>query len=377
MRIHILGTRGYPSSYGGFETLVRHLAPFLVGRGHQVTVFDRRGARPSDGLAPHTRSVVVDGVRVLRSRGLHGTSSSTLTHGLHSAVVTARERPDVALVLNVANGFFLPALRVARVPVVLNVDGIEWERAKWNAAGKLAFRTGARATARWASVIVADSHSIADRWKRDFHRSSTFIPYGGDDNTPSQPGRLSEIGLTAGSYVLIVARLVPENNVEIMLEGAILSGLPVVVVGSGGDSETEQRIFARHNPPSVRTLGHISDQELLSTLWANCGAYLHGHSVGGTNPALVQAMGLGAPVIAFDTPYSREVLANERQLVPLQPEAIARRLQEVFESGRLRRAIIGSGHQRVSTVYNWRSVCSAYEATLKAATRRTERSDVP
>jgi glycosyltransferase involved in cell wall biosynthesis len=135
MRVHVLGTRGFPSSYGGFETLVRHLAPELVRRGHEVTVFDREPERAAAG-----REKVIDGVRVYSSRGLRGTTSSTLSHGLTSSLVTARERPHVALVMNVANGFFLPALRARGVPVVLNVDGIEWERDKWSATGKRVVR---------------------------------------------------------------------------------------------------------------------------------------------------------------------------------------------------------------------------------------------
>jgi hypothetical protein len=148
MRIHILGTRGYPSTYGGFETLVRHLAPYLVGHGHSVTVFDRDPDRRADGH--RVRSI--DGVRVYSSRGLAGTMSSTLSHGLTSSMVAAKERPDVVLAMNVANGFFLPVLRARRVPVVLNVDGIEWERGKWSPLGKQVFLTAARATARWADA---------------------------------------------------------------------------------------------------------------------------------------------------------------------------------------------------------------------------------
>jgi len=365
MRIHILGTRGFPSTYGGFETLVRHLAPDLVRRGHEVTVFDREPVRRPGG-----RERVIDGVRVYSSPGLSGTTSSTLSHGLTSSVITARERPQVALVMNVANGFFLPALRARGVPVVLNVDGIEWERDKWSPLGKRVFRAAAQATARWADFLIADSEAIADRWLAEFGRDSIFVPYGGDvPGGPPGPGRVTELGLTPGGYVLIVARLVPENNVSIMLEAAKLTGAPVVVVGSAGGSELELRIRAEHAPPKVHVLGHVSDQELLAALWAHCGVYLHGHSVGGTNPALVQAMGLGAPVLALDTVFNREVLDHDDMLVPARPDEVARRASELLRSAALRAHATRWGHKRVDEVYNWDAVCEGYEMALSKAAR--------
>jgi glycosyltransferase involved in cell wall biosynthesis len=364
MRIHILGTRGFPSTYGGFETLIRHLAPDLVRRGHEVTVFDREPA----GSAGRVR--MIDGVRVYSSPGLSGTTSSTLSHGLTSSVLTAREKPHVALVMNVANGFFLPALRARKVPVVLNVDGIEWERDKWSPLGKRVFKAAARATARWADYLIADSEAISARWLTEFDRESVFVPYGGDlPGGPPGTERVEQLGLTPGGYVLIVARLVPENNVTTMLDAAKRTGAPVVVVGSAGGNELEQQIRAEHNPPLVHALGHVSDQELLSALWAHCGVYLHGHSVGGTNPALVQAMGLGAPVLALHTQFNREVLASEEMVVPLDPEVIARRATALLRSPRLRADAANWGRRRVAEVYNWGAVCEGYETVLLKAAR--------
>jgi len=366
MRIHILGTRGYPSTYGGFETLVRHLAPYLVRRGHVVTVFDRDRDRCTDGH----RVRLINGIRVYSSRGLAGIRSSTLSHGLTSSVVAAKECPDVVLVMNVANGLFLPLFRARRVPVVFNVDGIEWERDKWSPLAKQVFLTGARATARWADVLIADSRVIAERWQQDYGRLSTFVPYGGDPQTePANSDRIVELGLKPGRYVLIVARLVPENNVTMMLHAAKASGAATVVVGSGGGTKLERSIYAQHDPPHVLILGHVSDQNLLAALWAHCGVYLHGHSVGGTNPALVQALGLGAPVLAHDTAFNREVLIRDEMLVPLNIESIVSRIQELLSSDVRRASFIEWGRSRVAGVYNWKAVCARYEAILRRVAR--------
>jgi glycosyltransferase involved in cell wall biosynthesis len=200
-----------------------------------------------------------------------------------------------------------------------------------------------------------------------------FVPYGGDvPGDPPGPRRLAGLGLDPGGYVLIVARLVPENNVLPMLEAATRTGAPVVVVGSGGGNEVEARVRARHAPPRVRALGHVFDQELLSTLWAHCGVYLHGHSVGGTNPALVQALGLGAPVLAYDTPFNREVLVREELLVPLDPEVIAERARGLLASAPKRSDAADWGFKRVDEVYNWEAVCDGYETALRKTARSSD-----
>jgi glycosyltransferase involved in cell wall biosynthesis len=290
-------------------------------------------------------------------------------------LVTAMEKPNVALVMNVANGFFLPALRARGVPVALNVDGIEWERDKWNSVGKRVFRAAAASTARWADCLIADSMAIAERWRTEFHRDSCFIPYGGDPESDLPgPERVMRLGLEPGGYVLIVARLVPENNVAMMLEAARRTGKPAVVVGSGGGSNLEQQIRAQHSPPQVTALGHVSDQDLLSALWAHCGVYLHGHSVGGTNPALVQAMGLGAPVLALDTRFNREVVVRDDLLVPLEADVIARRADLLLRSLELRAAAAAWARARVATVYNWAAVCARYESVLTTLGERMTNS---
>ena len=301
MRIHIVGTRGFPSSYGGFETLVRHLAPYLVGRGHQVTVFDREPHRHQDGR----RTRIVDEVRVFSSWGHNGTTSSTLSHGLSSTLVTAKEKPNVALVMNVANGFFLPVLRARGVPVALNVDGIEWEREKWSSVGSGSFGRPPHPRHGGLTASSQTRGPSPNGGGRNFIGTAASSRTGGPASHLPGPERVVHLGLEPGGYVLIVARLVPENNVAMMLEAAKRTGKPTVVVGSGG-SDLEQQIRAEHNPPQVTALGHVSDQDLLSALWAHCGVYLHGHSVGGTNPALVQAMGWGRR----SSPWTRRSIAR-------------------------------------------------------------------
>lgn len=355
--VAIIGTRGYPSYYGGFETAVRKLAPYLADHDWDVSVY----GRSSEALADPTRDLRV---RIITTPGVENKSLSTLSYGLTACLHAAWKKPDVALVMNVANGFWLPLLRLRRIPTVVNVDGIEWERAKWGRLAKFVFKFGARMTARFGTVLVADSKEIARRWQAEFNRSCVFIPYGGDaggfgDSTDDLPSR---------RYVLAVARFVPENTIPEFVEAAkrLSADYEVVIVGSsgyGGSVEENVRELAAANP-RVHWLGHVSDDERLLSLWRNCGAYFHGHSVGGTNPALIQAMANGAPVVARDTVYNREVLGSTGAFCEPTAGSIETAIRDVLastpEQERLRRLSLA----RVQDGYTWEAVCSAYEEEL-------------
>lgn len=356
-RVAIIGSRGYPSTYGGFETLVRRLVPHLVEKGVAVDVYSR-GDTPRGVVA-------ADQVRSIRTPGISSRSLSTLTHGLTSSIHAAASRPHAALVLNVANGYWLPGLKAAGVPTAVNVDGLEWERAKWNAVGKSIFRGGARATARWADCLVSDSVAIQAHWKQHFERTSVFIPYGADISTRSGDGPL---GLPSRRFVLAVARLVPENNVELLLDALtyIDESYPIVVVGSSGaPSEIEARLRALDASGRVRWLGHVADQDLLLRLWQHAGVYVHGHSVGGTNPALLQALGAGAPTLALDTVYNAEVVGSGAwNLYSHDAVLLAEKITALVSDAVLQDQVSAAGQNVVRGRYSWDAVLQAYYQVL-------------
>jgi glycosyltransferase involved in cell wall biosynthesis len=362
LRIAILGSRGYPSTYGGFETFVRRLAPWLVERGHEVTVYGR-GSR-------HRSVSVVDGVRVVETRGVDRKAAGTPTHGFTAAIDCLRHRPDVVLALNVANGPSLPLLRAARIPVVVNVDGLEWERGKWGPGGRAAFKLGARLSARFASALVADSREIRRFWTREFGVTPAFIPYGADviEGVPSD--RVAALGVEPGGYALAVARLVPENNVELFLDALEAAGWPVpaVVVGEANYANPLGiRLQSLTASGRILWLGHVADQDLLTQLWSHAGAYFHGHSVGGTNPSLLQALGCGAPVVAIDTPFNREVLGEEGRLVEAGAATVAAQLKVLLADDAERRSAAALGRQIIQARYSWDEVLLAYETLLLAS----------
>jgi glycosyltransferase involved in cell wall biosynthesis len=361
--VAVLGTRGYPSYYSGFETAVRKIAPYLAGAGWDVTVYGRRGAtRPDD---PDVDRRIATRV----TRGLETKSASTLSYGLTSVLDAAARRPDVALIMNVANGYYLPLLKARAVPTLVNVDGLEWERAKWGTLAKRVFRTGAACTARWASGLVFDSREIESYWQRTFGVGGSFIPYGGD----VPPALAVPDGLTHRGYVVMVARLVPENTLSEFFEAVptIAARHPVVIVGSSGYGgewdDAARRLAADHS--SVSWLGHVSNDSLLHALWQHAGIYFHGHSVGGTNPSLVQAMAAGAPILARDTVYNREVLGPAGKFVGADSDAIASAVFQMMDSpSELDEAALAN-LQRAEQDYSWKQVCSDYEHALRALLR--------
>lgn len=357
--VAIIGTRGYPSFYGGFETAVRRIAPHLADAGWAVTVYGRPGGTTDDPL--------VDARITSRTtRGLETKSLSTLTYGLTSTLHARSLRPDVALVMNVANGYWLPLLRASRIPTLVNVDGIEWDRAKWGRLAKSVFRIGARLTAAHASELVFDARAIGHRWGNEFSRDGIFIPYGGDptpDHLPVEPG------FTSRRYVLLVARFVPENTVAEFLEIAprLAENFDVVIVGSSGyggelDAKAEQ---LSQESDRVHWLGHVRDDVRLASLWKNAGAYFHGHSVGGTNPALVQAMASGAPIVARDTVYNREVVGSSALLTPPDTASIYSTIMDMMTNPHLQETLAASAQQRAAEHYSWLDVCERYESALR------------
>jgi glycosyltransferase involved in cell wall biosynthesis len=361
--VAVIGTRGYPSYYSGFETAVRKIAPYLANAGWDVTVYGRRGAtRPDDPDIDHR---VVTRV----THGLDTKNASTLSYGLTSVLDAAAHRPDVALVMNVANGYYLPLLRACGVPTLVNVDGLEWERAKWGSLAKRVFRTGAACTARWASGLVFDSRAIETYWHQTFGVQGTFIPYGGDvPPALPVPERLTHRG-----YVLMVARFVPENTLSEFFEAVptISARHPVVIVGDSGYGgewdEAARRLAAGHS--SVSWLGRVSNDSLLHALWQHAGVYFHGHSVGGTNPALVQAMAAGAPILARDTVYNREVLGSAGSFVAADSEAISRALLQMLGSRTELDEAAEANIQRAEQHYSWKQVCGDYERALRTLLR--------
>jgi glycosyltransferase involved in cell wall biosynthesis len=221
----MIGTRGVPARYGGFETAIEEVGSRLAARGHEVIVYCRN---PNQELRSH-RGMRLVNLPALRRRALETISHAGMSVG-HSVL---RSRPDVAVVFNSANAPYLPILKAAGIPVAVHVDGLEWKRAKWAGAGAKYYRRAESWSVHWADAVIADAHGIVDHIRREYGVESTYIPYGADIIAPGAEN-LRKFGIAAREYHLVVARFEPENHVREIVRGYASSTarFPLVVVGS-------------------------------------------------------------------------------------------------------------------------------------------------
>ena len=363
MRIALVGTRGAPGRYGGFETAVDEVGQRLAGYGHDVVVYCRN---PGQTITDYA------GMRLVNLPAWRRKHFETLSHTALSAAHLARHRADVAVVFNAANAPFIPIIKAARIPVALHVDGLEWQRAKWGGFGKRYYKVNERIGVRLADELIADAVGIQDYYSREYRAHSVVIAYGAPILRDLPDSRLAELDLTSRGYHLVVARLEPENHVHVVVDGYIRSGakLPLVVVGGvryEGDYIKELKRVAAGDD-RVRMAGSVYDDELLDQLYAHSASYLHGHSVGGTNPSLLRAMGAGSPVLAFDVVFNREVLGetgvfwNSPADVAAQVEVVERRPDEARARG-------VAGQERAAEKYDWDDVARRYETLCQSLLR--------
>ncbi len=305
LSIAMVGTRGVPARYGGFETCVEEVGSRLAARGHRVVVYCRR----TEGNDPLPRRHL--GMELVHLPAVPRRSLETLSHSAASVAHLVRHRTDVALVFNAANAPVLPALRSRRIPVATHVDGLEWLRSKWGPAGQRYYRAAEALAVRWSDAVIADAPGIANYYLSEFGAATELIAYGAPIIDPGDH-RLREVGLEPQGYHLVVARFEPENHVHLVLQGYRHSAarLPLVVVGSAPYSDRYTAHLHSLGDDRVRFLGGVWDSELLDQLYAGCFSYLHGHSVGGTNPSLLRAIGAGAPTLAYDVAFNRDVLGD-------------------------------------------------------------------
>jgi glycosyltransferase involved in cell wall biosynthesis len=368
MRIAMIGTRGVPARYGGFETAVEEIGSRLAAQGHDVTVYGR-GSRVPDNL--------YRGMRVRTLPAWRHPATETLSNAFLAALdAAALHRPDVVLLFNAANAPLVPLLRFAGLPVAVHIDGLEWKRAKWAGAGARYYRWAEGASVAWADEIVSDAAGIATHVLRTYGKESWFIPYGApavDRDDRASPG----FGLASGQYHLVVARFEPENHVLDIVRGYAMSksAWPLVVVGSSAYESTHSRKLdeALGSDPRLQRLGPLWDQSALDQLYAHAGSYLHGHSVGGTNPSLLRAMGAGAPVIAFDVSFNREVAGTSARYFSEAPE-LPWLLEDMEANPAESRRRGSEGRCDVIRRYQWRNVADDYLRLCQNLTERSRRT---
>ncbi len=367
----MIGTRGVPARYGGFETAIEEIGRRIAAGGDEVVVYCR-GAESAD---PTYLGMELKHLPAVQSKAVE-TLSHTFLSVLHA--VFRRRTADVAFVFNAANAVFVPLLRLRGIPTAVHVDGLEWKRAKWGKGGRRYYRMAEALSVRWADALIADADGIAEYYRDEFGAPTELIAYGAPILTDAPADLLRQhTEFEPRGYHLVVARFEPENHVLEIVRGyaASASKLPLVVVGSApySDDYTAQIEQLASADPRIHMLGGVWDQGLLDQLYAHAASYLHGHSVGGTNPSLLRAMGAGTAVVAFDVSFNRGVLGPQGHYFA-GPDDLPALLDEVETEVHDHRpefdARVASIRERARTNYDWDDVALGYRRLADQLARR-------
>ncbi len=386
MRIAILGTRGIPARYGGFETFAAELSRRLAEKGHEVSVHCRRYLYP-DTWFPENRRLSRVLLPALRSKHLE-----TLSHTFFSVAylwgeaLRRRPLPEVIILCNAANAIFIPCFRMLGIAVALNVDGIERQRGKWGSAGALWYRLGEWLAARFASVIVSDAEVIRGYYLGVYGAQSEVITYGYNEQEESAVEaklsgsygddlsmRLAPFGLEAGRYLLYVSRLEPENNAHIVLQAYRILveshqdkavQYPLVIVGNAPYASEYIAGLRAMAAGDVRFLG-FQFGDSYRALQLGAAVYIQATEVGGTHPALVEAMGFGNCVVANQTPENTEVLGNAGRLYPRNDVQVLSELLAELPGSVERSKLMRLARERARSHYSWSGVVDLYEALCR------------
>lgn len=360
MKVALLGTRGIPALHGGFETAVQFIGPGLARRGMDVTVYCRN---------PGQKLREFDGTRLVNLPALRMKTAETLSHTALSAAHALFRDYDVAIVFNSGNAPFLSPLRLRGLPVAVHIDGLEAQRAKWEGFGAKYYAWAERSSVKHADAIIADARAIGDYVRERYGRESVYLPYGAPLVDPPTP-RLAELGLEAQQYHLSVARFEPENHVVEIVRGYRRSraALPLVVVGAASYSHEYAAAVAAaaRGDARIRLLGAVWDQELLDQLYVGSRSLLHGHSVGGTNPSLLRAMGAATRITAYDCVFNREVTDGHARWFTDEAGVAAAVEADETEPDDRGAAV----RKRAETAYVWEDVIDGYAALCENLTGR-------
>lgn len=352
-KIAVVGTQGIPANYGGFESLVDHLVGRNCSPDVKYTVFcSRKDLADHPGRYKNARLKYVP----LRANGAQSTPYDIL-----SMLRCVGRGYDVVLVLGVSGCVFLPVFRLLyRGKIIVNIDGLEHRRAKWGKFAKWFLRTSESIAVKFADKVIADNKGIEDYVAETYGKKAALIAYGGDHvfrdvDVEKQKEILREYGIERGNYAISVCRIEPENNCHISLEALSHTDRKFVFIGNWQNSDYGRDLKLRYSGcKNLLLLDAIYDLDILYTLRSNAGWYIHGHSAGGTNPSLVEAMFFGCPILAYDVVYNRESTCNRAYYYANEQELL--RLMQ-------RNDLRGDEMVEIAKVhYAWTHIVEQYEA---------------
>ncbi|MDR7483326.1 MAG: DUF1972 domain-containing protein [Armatimonadota bacterium] len=357
MRVAILGSRGIPARWGGAEVVSEELATRLAARGHEVTVYCR--ARYSDSSRPRQyRSV-----RLVYTPYLPGKYLESPTHEVFSALHSLVQPFDIYYVLCCRTGWCYVLHRLAGKRVVFNTNGLDWLRRKWGAVARAYLRFSFWAALRLATRVTSDSRAICDYIRDEFGVDSEYLSWGAHVRPPAAGGVLEEYGLEADGYFLVVCRIEPENNVDLIVrafEGVETNKRLVVVGGVNYRSRYLRQLQATRDSRVIFT-GPVYEPGHVDALLQQSFAYVDGHEVGGTSPGLIRAMGCGACVLVLNRPFNAEVVAEAGLLWEKSETDLREKMRRVLAHPGEAKRYGALALERVKRHYSWDASADAHE----------------
>lgn len=368
LRIAVIGSRGIPARYGGFETFAEELCPRLVELGHEVTVYCRKGYT-GDALLDEHKGVRLRYPPYLRNRQLE-----QLSHEATCILDSIRLPFDMYYFLGTRGAPLYVPLKASRRMVVVNTDGLEWMRRKWSRLGRTYLKFAEWVAVRLAAdEMVCDAQAMSAYFLRKYGRECTYLTNGAHILTELPPGSLDEWGLEPGSYYLVACRIEPENNIDLIIQEFLSSGSSKELIIAGGMNYTTpyweylERLAARGR---VRLLGPVYGDMRVEKLHLGCFGYLHGHEVGGTNPALLKAMGCGNLAIALDTEFNSENLGDTGLLWEKRRGSLAERIRWAEEHPKEVKRLGRAAQERIRDHYTWDKIAADHDAFFRQVARK-------
>ena len=357
LKIAIIGSRGYPYVYSGYETLIKELSERLVGRDCEVTVYCHRNLFKE-------KPALVNGIKLVYVPTIETKSLSQLIHSFLSMCHAVVSDVDVIFAVNAANGPFGLISKILRKPTAINVDGLEWLRPKWKGLGAIYFKTAARLSTILFDQIINDSNEMRKVYLNLFKKESVVIAYGATVRKSEDSSLIQQWHITPKEYYLVVGRMIPDNNADIIVKGFLASNSTkkMVVVGDVFYKDIYADALKALKDERLIFTGYVNDPDVLTALYHHCYVYVHGHEFGGTNPTMIKAMAYGCAILALNTVFNNEMLNNDSYGIYFEKNQEAVRLQINYadqypkEIKKLRK----NSHLGITDKYNWDCITDQY-----------------
>ena len=357
LKIAIIGSRGYPYVYSGYETLIKELSERLVGRDCEVTVYCHRNLFKE-------KPALVNGIKLVYIPTIETKSLSQLIHSFLSMCHAVVSDVDVIFAVNAANGPYGLISKIFRKRTAINVDGLEWLRPKWNGLGAIYFKTAARLSTILFDQIINDSDEMRKVYLNLFKKESVVIAYGATVRKSEDSSLIQQWLITPKEYYLVVGRMIPDNNADIIVKGFLASNSTkkMVVVGDVFYKDNYADALKALKDERLIFTGYVYDPEVLAALYHHCYVYVHGHEFGGTNPTMIKAMAYGCAILALNTVFNKEMLNNDSYGIYFEKNQEAFRLQINYadqypkEIKKLRQ----NSHLGITDKYNWDCITDQY-----------------